>query len=83
MPRRGMAVVHFPCSAAQGCGFMPLVVDPNAEHEAEEAIDPKFICQQFVWSSRPLVDDTEASMRARFADLDRAQPDAALSEDVL
>jgi len=46
-PRRGLAVVHFPCTTLEMAG-MP---DTNAVHEAEEAVDRKFILQQFIWSA--------------------------------
>jgi len=46
VPRRGMAVVHFPTtSASYGC-----VPDVKTRHESEPAISPKFIVQQFIWS---------------------------------
>ena len=41
-----MAVVHFPCTT---CEYYCLP-DLMADHEGEEALDPKFICQQFIWS---------------------------------
>ena len=28
-----------------------LVMDSNADHESEPAIDPKYVCQQFIWSA--------------------------------
>jgi hypothetical protein len=46
VPEQGMAVVHFPCTKPE----YGSIVDPNAAHEGAAAVDPKFICQQFIWS---------------------------------
>jgi len=46
-PRRGLAVLHFPSLTPQHGG----TVDANAMHCSEPAIDEKFICQQFIYSS--------------------------------
>ena len=48
-PRKGTAVVHFPCTAPT-CAAGPLRMDPNADHESEVAIERKYVCQQFIWS---------------------------------
>jgi len=48
-PRAGMAVVHFPATSAEYL-CMP---DMSTIHEAEPAISPKYITQQFIWSSPP------------------------------
>ena len=53
-PKAGMAVVHFPATKEQ---YMCLP-DPNTLHEGATAIAPKYIAQQFIWSS-PL--DPEAA----------------------
>jgi len=45
-PQEGMAVVHFPATTAEYL-CMP---DMSTRHEAEPAISPKFITQQFIWS---------------------------------
>jgi hypothetical protein len=50
-PRRGTAVVHFPCTAPDAP--RPLALDPNADHEAEEADDVKYVCQQVGPSPNP------------------------------
>jgi len=47
-PRRGMAVIHFPSTVKE---YM-CHPDPLAHHESEDAVDPKYILQQFIWSSR-------------------------------
>lgn len=46
-PKRGLAVVHFPCMLPEYGGRG----DGNAFHMAESAIDEKFIMQQFIYSS--------------------------------
>ena len=46
-PKAGMAVVHFPATTEQ---YMCLP-DPNTLHEGATAIAPKYIAQQFIWSS--------------------------------
>eukprot|EP00966_Prymnesium_polylepis_P169296 3914518-Prymnesium_polylepis.1 len=48
-PRAGMAVVHFPATTAEYL-CMP---DMSTLHEAETAITPKYVIQQFIWSSPP------------------------------
>jgi len=45
-PKAGMAVIHFPTTTKE---YM-CVADPLALHEGEEALDPKYILQQFIWS---------------------------------
>ena len=45
-PEEGLAVVHFPATTAESGGF----TDYNAFHDAEPAIDEKWIAQQFIWS---------------------------------
>ncbi|KAL1504099.1 hypothetical protein AB1Y20_010509 [Prymnesium parvum] len=45
-PEQGMAVVHFPSLTPDHGGL----TDPNAMHEGQEAIDTKYIVQQFVYS---------------------------------
>jgi hypothetical protein len=45
-PEAGMAVLHFPSTLPETGGF----TDRNANHEAEDAIDTKFIRQQFIYS---------------------------------
>jgi hypothetical protein len=46
VPQEGLALVHFPSTTASSGGF----TDYNAYHEAEPAIDEKWIAQQFVWT---------------------------------
>jgi len=58
VPRRGMAVVHFPTTTAE-YGCLP---DVRTTHESEPAVAPKFIAQQFIWSS-PL-DEAKAVINA-------------------
>ena len=50
-PKAGMAVVFFPSTVPEMGG----VTDHNVLHEAEEAIDTKYICQQFIYSHPPPV----------------------------
>lgn len=64
-PRKGMAVVHFPCtSPAAG-----LVYDPNADHESEEVHGPKYVAQQFIWSAPMDGAEVHEDLRRRFAAL--------------
>ena len=46
-PKAGMAVVHFPTTTPEYMGLW----DPLAVHESEDAVDPKYIVQQFIWSA--------------------------------
>jgi len=46
-PKAGMAVLHFPTTTEE---YMSMP-DMMTLHEGEAAIDPKFIIQQFIWSS--------------------------------
>eukprot|EP00966_Prymnesium_polylepis_P065720 1524797-Prymnesium_polylepis.1 len=41
-----MAVLHFPTTNQKHM----CLVDGLASHEGHEAVDPKFILQQFIWS---------------------------------
>jgi prolyl 4-hydroxylase len=41
MPRRGMAVIFFPCTVDGR-------LDPLALHTAEKAVDEKWVCQTWV-----------------------------------
>ena len=45
-PEAGLAVLHFPATTPETGG----ITDRNAIHEAEEAVDTKFITQQFIFS---------------------------------
>ena len=51
-PRAGMVVVHFPSTTPDYLSM----ADPNTLHESEDAIDVKYIVQQFVW---PTVEDAK------------------------
>ena len=54
-PRAGSAVIHFPTTTLD-CGCIP---DPRTMHESEDAVDDKFIVQQFIWPVEiDLADDT-------------------------
>lgn len=64
-PRKGMAVVHFPCTSAQS----GLAYDPNAEHESEEAASAKYVCQQFIWSAPMDGAGVHGELRRKFAAL--------------
>mmetsp|Transcript_46678 Transcript_46678/g.77225 ORF Transcript_46678/g.77225 Transcript_46678/m.77225 type:complete len:343 (+) Transcript_46678:145-1173(+) len=48
VPKKGMAVVHFPATGPW-CMCLP---DTSSVHEAETAVTPKFIAQQFIWPSK-------------------------------
>jgi len=41
-----MAVVHFPTTTSEYLSWP----DPNTDHESEDAVLPKYIAQQFIWS---------------------------------
>jgi len=57
-PKAGMAVMHFPCTSMDyGC-----LVDPLSTHEGEQAIQPKFIVQQFI-KARPLAESLSIKQR--------------------
>jgi len=45
-PEEGLAVVHFPSTMPEHGG----ITDYNVWHEAEPAVDEKYIAQQFCWS---------------------------------
>jgi len=45
-PEEGLAVIHFPATLPAHGG----ATDFNAYHEAEAAIDEKWVAQQFIWS---------------------------------
>jgi hypothetical protein len=50
-PEAGMAVLHFASTTPETGGL----TDRNACHESEEAVDTKWICQQFIYS-HPIVE---------------------------
>jgi len=45
-PKAGMAVLHFPTTNEKHM----CLKDGLATHEGHEAVDPKYIMQQFIWS---------------------------------
>jgi len=47
MPKAGMAVLHFPSTTPK----YKCLTDPLAYHEGDEAVTPKYIAQQFIWSA--------------------------------
>ena len=63
-PRRGMGVLHFPARMPAGRGER----DSRVGHAGAEAIDEKYICQQWAWSGPLLRDELPADMRS--ADMD-------------
>lgn len=81
VPQQGMAVVHFPTSTQASRG----VRDRNADHDAQPAVDPKFILQQFIWSA-PL-DPSHATVlpqiRQKMTEHLESQPERPLSTEVL
>ena len=68
-PRAGMMVVHFPSTIPDYLS----VADPNTLHESEDAIDVKYIVQQFIW---PTVQDAKlrSSVRSHAAALPKGLP---------
>jgi len=45
-PQAGMAVIHFPATVKD---YM-CMTDPLTSHESEDAVDPKYIMQQFIFA---------------------------------
>jgi hypothetical protein len=78
-PRRGLAVVHFPCTRLELGGR----ADPNAAHESEVAVDTKCICQQFIWSARPEEDEVDESVRLYWHSFRSDEPARPLTEEVV
>ena len=78
-PKQGMAVIHFPCTAAHA-GLVP---DYNADHESEPAADVKYVCQQFIWSTPMDSPDVDAQLRAKWDYFEGQQPAAPLSTQML
>ena len=75
-----MAVVHFPCCRLEARGG---AIDPNATHESEEAVDPKYIVQQFCWSARPGLDAVDEAVRMYWRSFEDDQPLEPLSSEVV
>jgi len=61
VPKAGMAVIHFPTSTTQ----FHCLPDLNALHKGEEAISPKHIAQQFIWSVPIAPDDAGVQKEVR------------------
>ena len=81
-PRKGMAVLHFPCTSASA--RYPLSCDPNAEHESEATLDRKYVCQQFIWSACMDGDErVDERLREKFERFVSAQPLEPLTTDSL
>ena len=78
-PRRGMAVIHFPCTSASA----GLIMDANADHESEPAVDTKYVCQQFIWSAPMDSDRLDERLRRKFSRFEEQQPREPLSEVVV
>jgi len=80
-PVKGRVVLHFP-TARRELGCLP---DYNAAHEGEEAIDPKFILQQFIWSTAvdPSNGALDEPVRTLFKELLEAASGAPLSSTVV
>ena len=78
-PRRGMAVIHFPCTSASA----GLIMDANADHESEPAVDTKYVCQQFIWSAPMDSDRLDERLRRKFSRFEEQQPSEPLSEVVV
>jgi hypothetical protein len=60
-PKAGMAVLHFPSLSAEHVGLPDLA----AAHESEDAVSPKYIIQQFIWSSPLAPDDASVAAEVR------------------
>jgi len=74
-PRRGMAVVHLPCTASG-------TVDPNAQHESEEAVDVKHVVQQFIWARSPDEEEgVDEAVRLYWRSFAEDQPDRPLTAE--
>lgn len=80
-PKRGTAVVHFPCTAPNAA--LPLQMDPNAQHESEVVVGAKYVCQQFIWSAEMCSEAVDAGLRQRFNELKEKQPAVPLSAEVI
>jgi hypothetical protein len=78
-PRRGTAVVHFPCTSASA----GLVMDINADHESEPAVDTKYVCQQFIWSTPMDAELVDERLRSVFRRFEEQQPSEPLSDVVV
>jgi hypothetical protein len=80
-PRQGMAVVHFPVSTPSMRG----VRDHNADHESEAAVDPKFILQQFIWSSAldPSDPNVIPQIRQKMSEHLASEPTQPLTSDLV
>jgi len=81
IPVKGRAVLHFPTARRE----LACYPDYNAEHEGEEVIDPKFILQQFIWSTAvdPSNGALDEPVRTLFKELLEAASGAPLSSTVL
>ena len=55
-------------------------VDANAQHESEEAVERKYVIQQFIWSARPEEDDVDEAVRLYWRSFAEDQPERPLSE---
>ncbi len=74
-----MAVIHFPCTSASA----GLIMDANADHESEPAVDTKYVCQQFIWSAPMDSDRVDERLRRKFSRFEEQQPREPLSEVVV
>jgi len=64
-PKKGMAVIHFPSTTPE----YNSVADHLADHASEDAISPKYILQQFIWSaSRETVEEELKQFGKTFGD---------------
>ena len=63
VPTAGCAVIHFPTASPKYF----CVPDERTRHESEPAISPKFVAQQFIWSSP--IEEAKAAINAYVAAL--------------
>ena len=59
-------MIHFPCTSASAS----LIMDANADHESEPAVDTKYVCQQFIWSAPMDSDRVDERLRRKFSRFD-------------
>ena len=81
LPKTGLAVIHFPCTAPTAP--VPNAMDSNADHESAVVVDPKYVCQQFIWSAPMNSEVVDEGLRRRFAHLQQEQRGSVLSTEIV
>ena len=69
-PREGMLVIHFPSSTRE---YM-CVTDPTTRHESEDAVQPKYIVQQFISSAPVPLDKVMMGLLNKITNTGKALP---------